>query len=193
MLVTRVMRAAAALSFAFACACGSSSARGGKAALTFRSRTYGYSIEHPADWSTIQATSELGAGQPPLTGPPITDVLANRADRAVSRMDLPALVVGAQRVAEGTSIEDWTTTVIDIASGQKDCGAPERTESVDVGGEEAALLSYPDCPKGSGLNHLWIAVVHRDRGFHIVYFDTAGHEAADRALLDNMLSSVSFG
>lgn len=54
------------------------------------------------------------------------------------------------------------------------------------------LLSYPDCPSGSGLYHLWIAVVHRNRGFHIVWFNREDHRAKDRARIDQMLASISF-
>lgn len=188
-----VARAAVALclaSVAFGCGSGDS-AEG--TPNTFRSRTYGYSVDYPADWSALQARAELEGGQPPLTGPPITDVIAKRPDRVVHRMDLPALVVGAQAVADGTSIEEWTAKVIDVVARQKHCGTPETTETLEIGGDEAALLTYPDCPSGTHLDHLWAAVVHGNRGYHMVFFNTAGHEAEDRALLHRMLSTVAFG
>ena len=190
---TRVLWSAIVMGLVVAaCACGSGTGRD-SSVTTFRSRTYGYSIDHPAGWSAIPATDQLEPGQPPLTGPPITDVIAPRPDRAVSRMDLPALVVGAQAVAGGTSIDDWTATVIDIASNQKQCGAPASSEKLEIGGDHAVLLDYPDCPKGTRLNHLWAAVVHGSRGYHIVFFNALGHETDDRVLLDRMLASVSFG
>ena len=55
-----------------------------------------------------------------------------------------------------------------------------------------AVLNYPDCPKSSGLYHLWVVVVHGDRGYHIVWFNNSGHEEADRRVLDTMLWSLSF-
>ena len=189
---TGAVRATVALCLVVAaCACGSGDS-GGRTPNTFRSRTYGYSIAYPAGWAAIPATEELQAGQPPFTGPPITDVIARRPDRVVRRMDLPALVVGAQPVAEGTTIVEWTATVTDVASNQKHCGEPAAMEKLKIGGEQAVLLSYPDCPRGAHLNHFWAAVVHGNRGFHMVFFDTVGHEDADRALLHRMLSRVSF-
>ena len=107
-------------------------------------------------------------------------------------MDLPALVVGAQAVADGTSIDAWSATVIDIVAGQKHCDAPRTTERLTIGGDAAVLLAYPDCPSGAHLDHLWAAVVHGNRGYHFVFFDATGHEAADRAVLGRMLATVLF-
>ena len=36
------------------------------------------------------------------------------------------------------------------------------------------LLTYNDCPKGSGFYHLWTAVIHEGMGFHIAWFDKHG-------------------
>ncbi len=180
------------ISFAVvASACGSGDS-GDDTLSTFRSRTYGYSIDHPAGWTVVAAERELDNGQPPLTGPPVTDVIAQHANRKVRDMELPALVVGAQAVPAGTSIDDWTARVIETVALQKHCVRPDTTERLRLGSESAVLLSYPDCPSGSGLYHLWIAVLHGDRGFHIVWFNHEGHLAQDRALLDRMLSSISF-
>jgi len=189
---TGVVRAAVVLCLAAAGFGCSSAASGTRAPNTFRSPTYGYSIGLPADWSALSATEVLEPGQPPLTGPPITDVMAKRPDRTVHRMDLPAVVVGAQAVADGTSIDEWTATVIDIVAGQKHCDVPTTTERLTIGGDAAVLLAYPDCPTGAHLNHLWAAVVHGNRGYHFVFFDAAGHEAADRAVLGRMLATVVF-
>jgi hypothetical protein len=63
---------------------------------TFRSRMNGYTMTIPAGWSAIAATGALAPAEPPLTGPPITDVISAHPDRRVSRMKLPALVVGAR-------------------------------------------------------------------------------------------------
>jgi hypothetical protein len=175
-----------------ALACGGSNDTRDADVRTFRSRTYVYSIEYPAEWSVVPAEEPLEPGQPPLTGPPVTDILAKRADRVVRKMTLPALVVGAQSVPADMTIDDWTTNVIDIAGRQKQCGDPRSTEHRDIGGEPATLLSYPDCPKGAHLDHLWAAVVHRGRGMHFVFFDAVGHDAANRKRFDRMLSSVSF-
>jgi hypothetical protein len=136
--------------------------------------------------------AQLGTGQPPLTGPPITDVIARRPDRRVSKMDLPALVVGAQKVDGSTTLDEWARTVEGVVDRQKHCGVPTRREHTIVGTRDAVLLSYPDCPAGAHLDHYWVAVVERGRGFHMVLFDDAGNEAADRRLLRGLLSSVNF-
>ena len=107
-------------------------------------------------------------------------------------MTLPALVIGAQDVARGTTLTRWTATIERIVRGQKGCTQPRSTETVKVGGEIGSVLNYPDCPKSSGLYHLWIVVVHADRGYHIVWFNNAGHEEQDRRVLDTMLTSLSF-
>lgn len=159
---------------------------------TFTSPTYGYSIDTPAAWTAIEAHRELADEEPPATARTGVDILGVHANRRVSKMELPAVVVGAQKVAPGTTIDDWETAVIGTVSFMKGCPAPEARERLVVGGDQAALLTYPNCPEGSGLLRLWLAVIHDGRGFQIVFFDRAGHEARDRALLDRMLASVSF-
>jgi hypothetical protein len=158
----------------------------------FESSVYGYSIELPAGWAAIAATEGLDPGTPPLTGPPVTDVIAPRPDRMVSRMRLPALVVGAQPVAEGTTADEWSRTVRRIVREQKGCRAPSGTRRFEVDGEDAVLLRYPDCPRGSGLDHWWIALVHRGRGYHLVVWDDRDHAARGRARFRELVDSVEF-
>jgi hypothetical protein len=102
------------------------------------------------------------------------------------------MVVGAQRVSSATDIDRWTAMVIGTVSFMKQCSRPDARKRMEVRGEQAVLLVYNDCPKGSGLFHLWTAVVHRGFGFHIVWFDRHGREVVDRERLDVMLSSVTF-
>jgi hypothetical protein len=183
----------AALICLVATACGSGSGDTNEGRLsTFRSRTYEYEVAHPADWTVIEATRVLDDGEPPATAAGGTDILARHADRRVRDMTLPAMVVGAQRVASTTDIDGWTATVISTVAFMKQCAKPDSTEHAEVAGERAMLLTYQDCPSGSGLFHLWTAVIHRGMGFHIVWFDKHGRETADRAALDKMLSSFSF-
>jgi hypothetical protein len=54
------------------------------------------------------------------------------------------------------------------------------------------MLRYPDCPKGSGLYHLWTAVIHGGRGFHMVWFGRSERESQDRPVIDEVLESLSF-
>jgi hypothetical protein len=159
---------------------------------TFRSSAYRYSIRLPTDWSAIKADRVLKPGEPPYTSRGATDIITRKAATKVSKMKLPAVVIGAQRVPAGTTIDQWTAEVIAGVSEQKGCEQPASREPLRIGGDEAALLGYPDCPHGSGLYHLWTVVVHRGRGFQLVWFNNAGQEARDRAILDGMLSSLVF-
>jgi hypothetical protein len=153
---------------------------------------YGYSLDLPDLWTAIPATEPVAKGQPPLTGRPVTDVIAARPNRRVSKMDLPALVIGAQDVDDDVTLDEWTDTVAGIVDRQKQCGTPQHKERVQIKRTAAVVLDYPDCPKGSHLNHLWVTAVVRGRGYHIVFFDDVGHEAADRKLLDGILATFSF-
>ena len=171
------------------CAAGSS-----RRFRTFRSPTYDYSVEVKADWSTLTADHELADGEPPLTGAHATDVLAKHADNLkVSEMTFPVVVIGAQPVPGDETIDAWTAAVVENVSVQKGCDAPERTEAIEVSGADGVVLTYPDCPAGTGYLHLWVAVVEGGRGFHIVFFDDAGHGRADRKELHRLLATFSFG
>jgi hypothetical protein len=189
--VTRgvVAAVAVALGASGAAACSAGGAHG---PTEFSSEEYGYTVELPAGWTALAAGDELGAGQPPLVEPAITDVLSARPDRRPGRMQLPALVIGGQRVQRGTSLPAWERIVTGIVRYEKGCDPPAASRPVFVGEEEGALLAYPDCPEGSGLVHTWIAAVHRDRGYHLVWVSRRGQEAADRRLLDRLLRSWQF-
>jgi len=97
-------------------------------------------------------------------------------------------VVGAQRDTAG----DWTERVVEIVSKFKGCPRPARRDELTIGGVPAALLTYPDCPTGSGLYHLWVAVEHGGLAYQIVWFNHPGQEAADLAQFRTMLASVAF-
>lgn len=172
-----------------AAACGSNHA---KAAGTFNSPAYGYRIVLPTGWTAVAAERRLDDGAPPVTGGPVTDIFAERATRRIRQLSVPAVVVGAQRVAPGTSLADWTARVIGIVSTFKGCAQPVNREDLTVGGVPAVLLTYPNCPAGSGLYHLWVALVHDGLAYQIVWFNHPGREVEDRALLQRMLASAAF-
>ena len=46
---------------------------------SFRSATYGYTIEHPSDWTVVAAARQLQDGEPPRTGGGGTDIFARHA------------------------------------------------------------------------------------------------------------------
>lgn len=158
----------------------------------FSSPTYRYTVAHPASWSAIPAGHVLPADGPPLTGGGGTDIIGAKANTRVSKMELPALVVGAQELARPTSLDEWETAVRHTVVFQKGCAQPRSSEPLKLGAERAVMLRYPDCPKGSGLYHLWTAVVHNGRGFHVVWFGRSGDESKDRPLIDEVLASLTF-
>jgi hypothetical protein len=171
--------------------CGSESG-GERAAGTFTSPMYDYTVAYPEGWSVIPAEHQLEANEPPITGGGATDILGRNADRKVSKMDLPAVVIGAQEVESGTTLAEWKTVVVGIVRRQKGCARPSSSERLLIGGERAVLLTYPNCPVSSGLYHRWTVVVHQGRGYQIVWFDHSGQEAEDRPALADMLASLSF-
>lgn len=186
---TRVLALGLAL---IAAASGCSSTSEKSASETFRSPTYRYTLSHPASWSAIPAEHVLPADGPPLTAGGGTDIIGAKANTRVSKMELPALVIGAQALAGATSLDEWKAAVTRTVAFQKGCARPRSSEPVKVGGESAVMLRYPDCPKGSGLYHLWTAVVHNGRGFHVVWFGRSGNETKDRPVIDDVLASLNF-
>jgi hypothetical protein len=159
---------------------------------SYRSATYGYTIERPADWSVVAAVRQLDDGEPPRTGGG-TDIFARHASTTVREMDLPVLVVGAQPVAATMHTGDWAKEVSAIVDHQKGCGPAAATNARTVDGVDAVEFSYPDCPPGAGLDHRWIALVHGGLAFQIVWFDASGAEASGGTQLDSTLATIHFG
>jgi hypothetical protein len=172
---------------------GSDAAHGRRASsVVYDSPVYGYSIAHPRSWSVVAASRPLTEGEPPATSSGATDILGRDAGVRVSTMELPGVIIAAQPVADDVKLGKWTATVEDTVESMKDCKASNRTEHLDVGDEPATLLTYRNCPSDLGLLHLWAGVVHEGRGYHIVWFNEPGTEAADRATFRSMLSTMSF-
>lgn len=182
----------AVLLVALAACGGGGSGDSSGATEAFHSATYGYTLKHPAAWSSVSATHMLDDGQPPATSGGGTDILGVNASTKVSQTVLPALVIGGQKVSPAVTQDAWTSTVASTVSFMKACPQPDGREPVIVGGAPGTLLRYDDCPKGSGLFHFWVAVVHRGVGYHIVWFDQQKQEATDRPAFDKVLTSVVF-
>jgi hypothetical protein len=160
--------------------------------VEYESPVYGYSISHPRSWGVVDAGRPLTEGELPTTSTGATEILGCDASVRESSMELPGVIIAAQPVGDDTGIARWTATVKDTVEAMKDCKAPNRRDALDIGGEPATLLTYRDCPTELGYLHLWAGVVHQGRGYHIVWFDDGGTEAADRATFTRMLASMSF-
>jgi len=175
-------------------ACGDGGSGGGSSTATkkFHSAIYGYTLSYPAAWSQRAARQMLQDGQPPATGGGGTDVLANGSNLAVDATTVPEIVIGGQKVSPAVTPDAWASTVASTVSFMKACPQPDAREPVTVAGIQATLLRYDDCPKGSGLFHFWVAVVHRGVGYHIVWFDQQKQQATDRPAFDKVLKSITF-
>ena len=72
------------------------------------------------------------------------------------------------------------------------CPAPAAQSGIALGGRDALVLTYPDCPAGQNLYHLWTVTVVGGLAYQFVWFNHPGNEAQDRAVLDEMLRSLTF-
>ncbi len=89
-------------------------------------------------------------------------------------MELPGVIIAAQRVTDDVHIEDWTLTTKDTVKFVKNCKPPNRSEHLDIGSESATLLKYRHCPTDLGYLHVWAGVVQNGRGYQIVWFNDPG-------------------
>ena len=159
----------------------------------FTSRVYGYSLEHPREWSVIAADHAVLADEAPMTADGTVDILGGNADTRVSRMDRPGLLIAAQPVAPTMDAHTWAEEVQGRVSFQKGCLHADASEDITVDGTDAVLLTYQECPETNGYLHYWVAAVHNGQGFDIVWFDDVGRAAEDRPSLDQILRSFDFG
>jgi hypothetical protein len=159
---------------------------------TFTSPEYGYTVRLPKGWSGLGADHALAPGEAPRTCCGGVDIIGARPAGEVSTMPLPALVIGAQTVPDDMTLTDWTTRAIDTVADQKGCPRPSARERIKIGDVDGALLLYPDCPKGTGLFHLWAVALRHGRAFHIVWFKKDWNAARDRPQFDRVIESMSF-
>ena len=165
---------------------------GDRSSSTFRSPVYSYSVDLPSGWTSIPASEPLDDGEPPATASGRTDILGVNANTKVSQMQVPGVIIGAQKVAADTTAAEWATAATKTITFMKRCTEPDGQFPLTIDGAAAVVLVYEDCPSGSGLTHLWATVVHGERGFHIVWFDHAGELDDQKAELRRLLSSFSF-
>jgi hypothetical protein len=147
----------------------------------------------PEGWSTVAATQLLAPGDPPLTANHVTDIFGRRSTTRVSQMDPPGVIVAAQSLlGDASDVRRWADTVVGVVASQEQCEQPAERVPVVVDGEPADMLVYPDCPRGSGLDHLWVAVVHGGRGYHIVWFNEVDDARSDQVAFRALLADCDF-
>jgi hypothetical protein len=157
----------------------------GSAALqTFASDIYAYTMSYPAGWSARGALRQLGDAEMPLDKPTADD----RFTREPAKDPYPLVVVAAQAVPHGFSLERWGAFTVKVGAPHIGC-QPKRQEATKFGGEPAVLFTY-EC--GGGFV-LWSALVRGDLGYDIVLGSLPGdEEATDRAVLDRLLATLAF-
>lgn len=151
---------------------------------TFISGSYGYSIGYPAGWSVRESTEALSEGGFPAD----FNSAVERFYQDSNSLE-PEILVAAQKLAEGTTLEEWTANTARLIATAIGYEKPVSSERMRVGGEAATLLTYPDTGHGY---HLWTTVVHGSEGFHVIWLNRAGTEAADRALFERVLQTFAF-
>jgi hypothetical protein len=143
---------------------------------TYASGLYGYSIKYPVTFSPTAATTRLnGAALPSMDGGGV-DLLSGST---------ALVVMAAPDIEPATTLERWTA---DTATGF--CGAASATEAVQAGGLPATMSTFESC---SGLFHLWVTAVGQGRGYHVIWTNQRGSEAADRDLFLKMLATFALG
>jgi hypothetical protein len=152
------------------------------AMTTFTSPLYGYTMDHPVEWTVRQATVGLDEAWAPWIDSPGVDYTSSNPAADVTFT--PGVIVGATRVAPGRTLDAWTNLVT-VAT----CGEPGGRDTITVDGESAALLEYARC---NGLHHLWASAIHDGVGYHIVWLGPPGTEAQDRLLFDAMVATFRF-
>ena len=151
--------------------------------VTFKSPLYSYGITLPAGWSVAPATARWDGASAPGNS-------ANSVDKFVS----PATVsvfgfAGPVKTDFDQFVKDTITWTVRDHADTCPAPAPEKTDRIRVGGEDGMLLSW-DC--GILINQALL--ISDGTGFVFVMRDPgvrAATDATDRALLDDLLKSVT--
>jgi hypothetical protein len=153
---------------------------------TFTSRMYPYSISYPATWQVRPATSPIDPDEFPFYDSPNVDRFGQSEDAI---LDEQQVLVSAAKVAEGTSLADWTDQAIKGALQFPLCERPESIKSIELAGEPAALMTI--C-RGSDFFDTWVVAVHDGFGFYVLWLGPPTDERAQRALFDEVLRTLAF-
>ena len=90
------------------------------------------------------------------------------------------------------SLDVWRARVVALVGSFKGCATPTTSDATTVGGAPGEDLTYPNCPAGSGLYHVWTITVHNGLAFQFVWFDNQDRQAADESLRKHEIETVSF-
>jgi hypothetical protein len=146
----------------------------------FTSPWYGYSIDHPAEWTVREATESLVEGGAPWIDSPGVDYTAAAPIDSIA----PGVILGAAPLSPGRTLDAWTNLTA-VAT----CGTPDSRESILIDGEAARLLEYKRC---YGLHHIWATAAHAGTGYHVVWIGTIGSDSEDRAEFAAILATFLF-
>jgi len=122
----------------------------------YTSPLYGYSLKLPEGWSPSRSASKfIFAGELPFAGEAWVDTF-----RGPGQKDF--MVIAAQGLTTGTSLEVWAQTVIGMVP---DCKRPAADQTnTELGGEPAIVIVDGGC---FGIDHYWIVLLHGGRGYQV--------------------------
>ena len=150
--------------------------------VRFQSPLYGYSISHPAGWSETAADERIVGINPPFAETGVADEFRGRAGGPYPNA---IVLAAAADVPEGMTLADWTAQTAVAA-----CGTPtEPQETITVAGAPAIVSTFARC---RSYFHIWVTFLRGTQGFHVVWLNFSGTEAADRQLVDRMLATFTF-
>lgn len=140
----------------------------------YTSPLYGYSLKLPEGWNlSASATRLLTSGELPEAGFPMVDTFRGPERRNI-------MVVAAQPVSSTTTLDGWADYVANMTT---DCERPPTDQTMmELGGEPAKVVVDGSC---FGINHLWLALVHEGRGYHVVWL-------GDREYFEQVRKSFTF-
>ncbi len=151
--------------------------------MAFTSKTYGYSLTLPGDWTTIQATAAWNG-----KGAPFHDV--PEADQFVGPPPASAWFFGAPTKKDLAARVKESIAANAAEHGNTCPPVPSVQDPIEIGGEPGVLLGF-DC--GILINNA--ITVHDGMAYLFGFRDPAVHAATspkDRAVFLEMLKSVTF-
>lgn len=140
----------------------------------YTSPLYGYSLKLPEGWrSSASAIRVMDAGELPWAGESWVDTF-----RGPGQKDF--MVIAAQALVQGTTLEELANMVIDLTP---DCKRPAADKTnTELGGEPAIIVVDGGC---FGIVHYWMVLLHADRGYQIAW-------TGDRQQFEEVRTSFRF-